>query len=261
MVRRPPTSPPPAPPALPPRPLEGQVAMVTGGARRIGQAIALDLAAAGARIALAYLRSREAAVETARLIAAAGSEAWLLRLDVTREAQIARAMLRLERHWGRLDLLVNNAGVYEEAEFSQLRRAQWDEMLATNLTGPFLVSQAALPLLRRARPGRIVHLASVGGVRAFPRHAHYSVSKAALIHLTRVMARALAPAIQVNAVAPGLIVTRRQPRGWEARLVERTPARRAGSPRDVAEAVRFFATCTPFITGQVLLVDGGLSLA
>lgn len=250
---------PPPPPAAPP--LAGRVALVTGGARRIGQAIALDLAAAGAHIALAYLTSRSAAEQTAAAIVAGGRQVLLLRLDITRPAQIARALKKIEARWGRLDLLVNNAGLYEESNFEDLSLAQWERMLATNLTGPFLVSQAALPLLRRARPGRIVHLASLGGMRVFARHPHYSVSKAGLVHLTRVMARTLAPGVQVNAVAPGLIVTHRQPRGWEARLVKRTPARRAGVAGDVAEAVRFFATCSPFITGQVLLVDGGLALS
>ncbi len=243
-----------------PRPLEGQVALITGGARRIGRAIALDLAAAGARIALTYRSSRADAEHTAELVAGAGGEVWLRRLDVTREAAIAATLRQLEKKWGRLDLLVNNAGLYEAGDLATLPRARWDRMLAANLTGPFLVSQAALPLLRHARPGRIIHLASLGGVHAFSQHPHYSVSKAGLIHLTKVMARALAPAIQVNAVAPGLISTVSAPRGWEARLVARTPARRAGAPGDVAEAVRFFATCSAFITGQVLLVDGGLSL-
>ncbi len=251
-------------PAAPPRaalPLAGKTALVTGGAQRIGRAIALELAAAGADVAFTWLTSQAAAARTLREIEQRGARGLALRMDVTRPAQIRRVFARLTRAWGRLDVLVNNAGIYEASGFAQLPLADWRRMLEVNLTGPFLVSQAALPLLQRARPGRIIHLTSLGATQAFPHHAHYCAAKAGLDHLTRVMAKALAPGIQVNAVAPGMIAGDRAPAAWERKLARTTPMRRPGHAAEVARAVLFFATGPEFITGQSLLVDGGLILA
>lgn len=255
-------------PARPPRtaplsaapPLTGKVALVTGGAQRIGRAIALELASSGADVAFTWLTSRAAAERTLREIERHGVRALALRMDITRPAQIRRVFALMARAWGRLDVLVNNAGIYEASAFAQLPLADWRRMLEVNLTGPFLVSQAALPLLRQARPGRIIHLTSLGATQAFAHHAHYCVSKAGLDHLTRVMAKALAPGIQVNAVAPGMIAGDRAPAAWERNLARTTPMRRAGQAAEVARAVLFFAAGPEFITGQSLRVDGGLSL-
>jgi NAD(P)-dependent dehydrogenase (short-subunit alcohol dehydrogenase family) len=242
-------------------PLAGKTVLITGGARRIGRAIALRLASAGATIAFSWRNSREDAFELERQLLARGARAIGIQADLMHESAVAQMLQTVEGAYGRLDVLVNNAGRYEDVPFEDITAAQWDEMLATNLKAPFLASKLAAPLLRRHRDGRIINISSIGAVRPFPSHAHYCASKAGLDHLTRTMARALAPDIAVNGVAPGLISLTSTLNDWERHMEKKTPMRRTGSGDDVAEAVLFFATCTRFITGQVLLVDGGLSLA
>ena len=241
-------------------PLAGRVALVAGAARRIGRAIALDLARAGAAIAFTWLTAAAEAETLEAELAALGVRSAAVHADLRDPAAAGAAVNTLAARLGRLDVLVNNVGRYEAADFERLTDAQWDAMLATNLTAPFLLSRAAIPHLRAAGAGRIINLSSVGAFRAFPTHAHYCASKAGLTHLTRAMARALAPAIQVNAVAPGLIVFSSDLSPWEAKMRDRTPLQRPGSPADIASAVTFLATCNPFLTGQTLVVDGGLSL-
>lgn len=245
---------------MPNRPLAGQAALVTGGAKRIGRAIALELARAGASVAFTYRQSRQEALAVEQELLRLDVRATGIQADLRLPAQARTAVAAARATLGRLDLVVNNAGRYEEAAFEAISDEQWDEMMVVNLRAPFLVSREAAPLLRANGGGRIVNLGSVGGLKAFPTHAHYCASKAGLAHLTRAMARALAPEIQVNAVAPGLILFDPAPTAWEKSMAERTPMRRGGTPEEVAATVRWFATCPAFITGQVLYVDGGLSL-
>jgi len=160
--------------------------------------------------------------------------------------------------FGRLDLLVNNAGRFETAPLEEISLAQWDAMFETNTRGPFLVAQAAFPHLK-ATQGRIINIGSLGGMHAWATHAHYCTSKAALHMLTLTMAKAFAPAISVNCVAPGMIVNGEVTEGYE-HFAEKTPMRRNGKAEDVAAAVLFFAAGPHFITGQILAVDGGLGL-
>lgn len=240
--------------------LKDKVALVTGGARRIGRAIALELALAGADIAFTYRHAEAEALEAEQAILRLGVRAAGVRADLRRADAVRAALASLLTVFGRLDIVVNNIGRYEAAVFEQISDASWDEMLATNLTAPFLVSREAVPHLRRSGGGRIINLTSVGAIRAFPTHIHYSASKAGLSHLTRAMARALAPEIQVNGLAPGLIVFEPELTPWERKMRDRTPLQRPGRPDDVAQAVRFLATCNPFLTGQILVVDGGLCL-
>ncbi|HXE31407.1 MAG TPA: SDR family oxidoreductase [Terriglobales bacterium] len=242
------------------RPLEGKTALITGAARRIGRSIALALADAGAAIAFSYRGSEAEARLTTEELRARGARVHAFAADLRHPEAAPALVAATVAAFGRLDVLVNNVGRYEAADFDAITDQQWDDMLATNLSAPFRVSREAVPHLRRAAGGRIVHLTSVGAIRAFPTHAHYCASKAGLSHLTRAMARALAPEIQVNAVAPGLIVFGPELTPWEAAMRDRTPLQRAGTPEDVAGAVRYLATCNPFLTGQVLVVDGGLSL-
>lgn len=241
-------------------PLQGQVALVTGAARRIGRAIALHLAGLGADVAFTWNTSRDEAQEVEHELRRLGVRVTGVQADLRRSDQVRNVLAVVETLWGRLDVLINNAGRYEDAAFEEITDEQWDLMLDTNLKAPFLLSREAVPLLRRNGGGRIIHLASVGGVRAFPAHAHYCASKAGLIHLTHAMARALAPQIPVNAVAPGLITFHPHPTEWEQKMIERTPLRRAGTGEDIAQTVGFLATCSPYITGQVFVVDGGLAL-
>ncbi len=161
---------------------------------------------------------------------------------------------------GGIDVLVNNAANYATVEFEKITVQQWDGMFASNTRGPFLVSREALPYLRKRR-GRIVNMGSLGGLRPWATHAHYCSSKAAVHMLTKVMAKALAPEIAVNAVAPGMIdLGEKAAAAFMKRMAKQTPMRRNGTAEDIAAAVMFFATAPSFITGQVLAVDGGIGL-
>jgi NAD(P)-dependent dehydrogenase (short-subunit alcohol dehydrogenase family) len=163
---------------------------------------------------------------------------------------------------GKLDLLVNNSGAYQTRNFGEISVEEWDEMFAVNVRGAFLMTQACTDALRR-RHGRVINIGSLGGIRPWATHAHYCASKAALHMLTQASAKALAPDVTVNCVAPGMIDQGESERGSETlkRFAEKTPMQRSGSATDVAQAVLFFATCPNFITGQILAVDGGLALA
>jgi 3-oxoacyl-[acyl-carrier protein] reductase/pteridine reductase len=242
------------------KPLAGKVALVTGGAKRLGRASALALAAAGADVAITFLKSAGDAVKTVSAVKKAGVRAIAVRCDVTDPKSVAAASKEVVRKLGGLDILINNAGNYETVEFEDLTLRQWDAIFATNVRGPFLVSQAALKYLRK-RQGRIINLGSLGGLRPWASHAHYCSSKAALHMLTKVMAKALAPEIAVNCVAPGMIdLGEKSAAGFMRRMAKQTPIRRNGSGEEVASAVLFFATAPKFITGQILFVDGGLGL-
>ncbi len=243
-----------------PRILENKVALVTGAAKRRGKASALTLARAGADIAITYLRSKREADETLEEIKGLGVQSLALRCDVTDEASVRRAVKCVVERFGGIDILVNNAGNYQTVEFDRLTLKQWDAMFASNVRGPFLVSQACLKHLRR-REGKIIHMGSLGGLRAWPTHAHYCSSKAALHMLTKAMAKALAPKISVNCVAPGMIDSGEpDAAAFMHRMAKQTPMQRNGAGEDVAAAVLFFAAAPHFITGQILYVDGGLGL-
>src|SRR5579885_3614454 len=186
------------------RPLEGKTVLVPGGAKRLGRAIALELARAGADIAITYLTSAREATNTCREIRASGVRAIAVRCDLRRVPGIRAAVSKAIKEFGRLDILVNNAGTYETVKFEDLTVEQWDSVFATNVRGPFLMTKEALPHLRRVK-GKIINLGSLGGLQAWPTHVHYCSSKAALHMLTKGMAKALAPEISVNCVAPGMI--------------------------------------------------------
>ena len=242
--------------------LSGKSALITGGARRIGRAIALELARAGADVTITYRRSADEAVETVDAIEQLGRRGHAVACDVRSEVSVRAAIAAAVGYHRRLDILVNNAAVFETAPLEQLTLAAWDLVMETNARGPFLVSRDALPHLRAAR-GRIVNLGSLGGLEPWAGHAHYCASKAALHMLTQTMAKAWAPEVAVNCVAPGWIemdVESAEARERAARFAANTPMRRNGTAEDVAQAVLFFATATEFITGQILAVDGGLGL-
>jgi 3-oxoacyl-[acyl-carrier protein] reductase/pteridine reductase len=240
------------------RPLAGKTALVTGAAKRIGREIALELARAGADVGITYLNSRGEAEETVAEIRRAGVRAFAARADVTRADEIRAAVGAVVGEFGTLDLLVNNAGFFESALMEDISVEQWDRMFATNTRAPFLVAQAAHAALRNAK-GRIVNIGSLGGIHPWATHAHYCTSKAALHMLSQTMAKAWAPEISVNCVAPGMIVQGEVGEAYQ-QFAERTPMRRNGTAEDVAAAVLFFATAPHFITGQLLAVDGGLGL-
>jgi len=263
------------------RPLLGKTALVTGAAKRLGRASALALAEAGADVAITFRNSAREARDTVDELVRFGGQAYALRCDITDEASVLAMMKEVGEKFGRLDVLVNNAANYETAEFDKLTVKQWDAIFASNTRGPFLVSREALKLMRGTQgkaprgkkvtaPGsgaeaqarsKIINMGSLGGLRPWPTHAHYCSSKAALHMLTKVMAKALAPEVAVNAVAPGMIdLGEKAAAAFMRRMAKETPMQRNGRGDEIAAAVLFFATAPQFITGQILAVDGGLGL-
>lgn len=244
---------------MPDQPLLGKTALVTGGAKRIGRGIAMTLARAGASVAITYRQSHEEAAEVVAQIETLGRRGLALECDIRSESSVRGAVAAVVEQFCRLDLLINNAAIFEAAALDSMTVEQWDAMFESNTRGPFLVTREAVPALRAAQ-GRIIHLGSLSGIEAWPGHAHYCASKAALHSLTHTMARAFAPDVTVNCVAPGFIDMEGSPKEAAARFALQTPMKTNGTADDIAQAVLFFATCPRFITGQILAVDGGLSL-
>ena len=226
------------------------------------------LAQAGADVAITFRNSAREARETVIDLSGFGVRAFALRCDVTDEASVRAMMKEAGRELGRIDILVNNAANYEAVEFEKLTVKQWDAIFASNTRGPFLVTREALKWMRRNRgkgtrpvEAKIINMGSLGGLRPWATNAHYCSSKAALHMLTKVMAKALAPEIAVNAVAPGMIdLGEKLADGFMRRMAKQTPMMRNGRGEEIGEAVLFFATAPQFITGQILAVDGGLGL-
>jgi NAD(P)-dependent dehydrogenase (short-subunit alcohol dehydrogenase family) len=242
------------------KPLDGKVALITGGAKRLGRASALALAKAGADVAITFRESAREAQHTVIDIGSFGVRAVAVRCDVTDEKSVKAAIKETKRELGGIDILVNNAGNYETVEFEKITLKQWDTIFASNTRGPFLVSREAVKSLRERR-GKIINMGSLGGLRPWATHAHYCSSKAALHMLTKVMAKALAPEIAVNCVAPGMIdLGEKAAAAFMRRQAKLTPMRRNGTGEEIAAAVLFFATAPHFITGQIMAVDGGLGL-
>ncbi|HEV2421103.1 MAG TPA: SDR family oxidoreductase [Candidatus Acidoferrales bacterium] len=240
-----------------PQPLEGRVALVTGGAKRIGRSIIEKLASEGADIVINYASSKPDAESLAADIRKLGRRALAIPANVSIKQEVQQMFQKIEGEFSRLDVLVNNAGMFSAADFLDLTEEQWDAIMSTNLKAQFLCAQTAAPLLKRSGHGRIINISSLGGMLPWPKFTHYCVSKAGVIMLTRCMARALAPEILVNSVAPGTIQFPGEDPDEE--YIKRAPLHRTGKGSEIADAVFFFAT-TEFVTGQILAVDGGRSL-
>jgi NAD(P)-dependent dehydrogenase (short-subunit alcohol dehydrogenase family) len=237
--------------------LNGQVALVTGAAKRIGRSIALRLAADGADVVVNYATSKAEADAVVGEIAAMGRRAIAVRADVSKRAQVQQLFAAAEAEFGRLDILVNNAGMFFAAKFEDLTDEQWDRIMDANVKSQFLCAQAAAPIMKRQGRGRIINLSSLGGLLPWPAYTHYCVSKAAAIMLTKCLARALGPEILVNSVAPGTIQFPGEAPDQD--YIQRVPLHRTGTGEDIAEAVAYLATAD-FVTGQIIAVDGGRSL-
>jgi NAD(P)-dependent dehydrogenase (short-subunit alcohol dehydrogenase family) len=239
------------------KPLEGQVALVTGAAKRIGRSVALRLAADGAAVVVNYATSKREADEVVGEIESSGRRAVAIQANVSRRAEVEKLFAAILDKFSRLDILVNNAGTFFPVSFAEVTDEQWDRIMDTNLKSQFLCAQAAAPVMKRQGRGRIINLSSLGGILAWPKYTHYCVSKAGAIMLTRCLARALAPEILVNSVAPGTIQFPGELPDEE--YIRRVPLHRTGRGDDIASAVAYLTTAD-FITGQVLIVDGGRAL-
>lgn len=242
---------------MPAKPLEGQVALITGAAKRIGRSIALRLAADGADIVINYASSQPEAEALVAEIKSSGRRALAIQGDVSHRADVQKLFSAAENEFKRLDILVNNSGTFFEAKFEELTEAQWDHILNVNLKSQFLCAQSAATIMKRQGRGRIINLSSLGGLLPWPAYTHYCVSKAGSIMLTRCLARALGPEILVNSVAPGTIQFPGEPPDED--YIQRVPLHRTGTGDDIAQAVAYLCTAD-FVTGQILAVDGGRSL-
>ena len=231
--------------------IEGKVALITGSAKRVGKEIALELARRGARIAVHY-RSGEAEAKVV-----AGSTGAVFQADLTDEGSIENMFRGIEAKFGRLDILVNSASVFSAATADEATLEHWNAQMNTNARAPFFVAQRAARLMRPGGAGKIINIADVAGEVIWPGYLPYSVSKAALIALNRGLAKAYAPEIQVNAIAPGPVLFPDYYTGEQKQAaIERTLLKRAGSPQDIVNAVVFLIE-NDYITGELIHVDGG----
>jgi pteridine reductase len=238
--------------------LLGCVALVTGSAKRLGRAVALRLAAEGADVVVHYRTSAAEARSAVAEIEKLGRRGMAIAADLDRVSEIKRLFDETAKQFGRLDILVNSAANFLPASIVSTTEVIWDASLDSNLKAPFFCAQAAAPLLRRTK-GTIVNFADTGGLLGWPGYIPHSVSKAGVVMLTKVLAKALAPDVRVNAIAPGTITMLGDPPEWEAEFIKLAPLQRSGTPGDVTDTVLFLVQ-SKFVTGQVLVVDGGRTL-
>jgi pteridine reductase len=240
--------------------LEGRVAIITGGARRLGKALALSLAERGVRLAIHYGSSAGAAEETVAQIRELGSEAIAVQADLRQATQGPAVIAQAADHFGQIDILVNNAAIFESGDVFSTTEENWDRHFAINLKSPFFLSQAFATHVGRERAGHIVNIADWRATRPGPDYLAYTISKAGLVTMTQSLALALAPNIQVNAIAPGAILPPPdKDQAYLDKLAEAIPARRVGSPADVAKALLFLLEAD-FVTGELVFVTGGEQL-
>src|SRR5882762_228942 len=238
--------------------LAGRVALVTGSAKRLGRAVALCLAEEGADVVVHYRSSASEARSAVAEIEKLGQRGYAIAADLTSVADIKRLFDEAAKQFGGLDVLINSAANFLPASVVSTTEEIWDASLDTNLKAALFCAQAAAPLLRRTR-GTIINFADTGGLLGWPGYIAHSVSKAGVVMLTKVLAKALAPEVRVNAIAPGTITMPGDPPEWETDFIKLAPLRRTGKPCDIADAVVFLVQ-SQFMTGQILVLDGGRTL-
>jgi pteridine reductase len=243
--------------------LTGKTVLITGGARRVGAAIARELHRAGANLAIHFRSSaRDAATLAAELNDTRAKSAATIRADLLDIENLGALVEFTLRHFGALDVLVNNASTFYPTKIGEITPAAWDDLMGTNLKVPLFLSQAAAPALRKSR-GLILNIVDIHALRPLRDYTVYCAAKAGLQMITRSLAKELGPEIRVNGISPGPVLW---PEGQSdekarAKIIERTVLKRMGSPEDIARTALFFAASAPFVTGQVLAVDGGRSVA
>ncbi|HEY7472372.1 MAG TPA: SDR family oxidoreductase [Gemmatimonadota bacterium] len=240
----------------------GKVALVTGAGVRVGKRIAVALAERGMHVAVHYNGSAGPAGETVVEIRALGVEAEPFQADLSRLPDIRDLVDAIDDRWGRLDVLVNSAAIFPRTPWAEVDEAVWDRTLDVNLKAPFFTAWHAVPLMRRNGGGKIINIADWAGLRPYKNYLPYVISKGGIITMTKALARELAPAIAVNAIAPGPVML---PDDFDAAAAERirkaTLLERLGSPDDIAASVVYLVAMTDFVTGHVLVVDGGRLIA
>ncbi len=241
--------------------IENIIALITGGAARIGRAIALHLAQKGARIALHYYSNTSQAETTFKELITIQPDSLLLRGDIRQRADWENMRQAILQRWGRIDILINNAAIFYRTPFFDIQDEDWDNFLNTNLKGIFLGSQIMGKVMVEQKSGKIINIADVSAETIWKDYIPYCVSKAGVLALTRGLAKALAPYVLVNAISPGtVLLAENYDAQEENRLIERTPLKRIGTPEDIARTVEFLIEGSDFITGAVIPVDGGRRL-
>jgi NAD(P)-dependent dehydrogenase (short-subunit alcohol dehydrogenase family) len=239
--------------------LGGRVALVTGGAKRIGRTVALRLANEGADVAIHYGKSANEARELVSEIEKLGRRTAAFSAELTDVAAIQKLFADSAAHFGRLDILINCAANFLQTKFGETSEQNWEASLDANLKAPFFCCQAAAPHLKQSGHGVIVNFADIGGLLGWQEFLPHSLSKAGVIMMTRILAKELAPTVRVNAIAPGTITMPGDPPEWQADYIRRAPLRRTGRPDEVGDAV-FYLITAEFLTGQTLVLDGGRTL-
>lgn len=237
------------------------LALVTGGSRGIGKACALHLAQAGYNVVINYAGNEEAAKQTVSELEALGVKAEAVKFDISNHDEAQEAVAKIIEKYGRIDVLVNNAGITRDGLFMRMSKENWDAVINTNLTGAFNVTQPVIKVMMKQRSGAIVNMASIVGIYGNAGQANYAAAKAGLIGFTKSLAKELASRnIRVNAVAPGFVQTDMTKSLDSAQISEHIPLKRLGNADDIAGAVKFLAVDATYVTGQVLQVDGGLTI-
>jgi NAD(P)-dependent dehydrogenase (short-subunit alcohol dehydrogenase family) len=242
--------------------LAGATALITGGAKRVGKGIALALARQNARVAISYQTSSREAKKTVNEIQAFGTKAVAVAADVSKAQEVDYLVRTVQKSFGSIDILINNAAIYEETPFDKLTEKEWDRHLEINLKGTFLCARAVSEVMLKRGRGKIINLADWSGIRPYKNYLPYCVSKAGVISLTKTLALELAPTIQVNCICPGPVLLPETYGEKERKaVIQETPLARLGSPEDIAAAVLFFIQGSDFVTGAILPVDGGRLIA
>jgi len=243
--------------------MDKQIALITGSGRRLGRKIAIALAENGFDIVINYNQSKSEALKTVQDIKKLGRRCVAIKADVTKVTQVRRLMRETIKTFGKMDVLVNNAAIFPPAyELPAVRETLWDTVMDTNLKSSFLCAQEAASYMIKQNSGKIINIASLGAFQAWPKHIPYCVSKAGIVMLTKLLAKALAPHITVNAVAPGTIIIPNEESGDIIHpSIEKIPLRKYGMPSDITDMVVFLATSSKYITGQVIRVDGGVTIS